>query len=251
MTTGAVTMITGAASGIGRAAAARLAGRGGTAMLVDLDERGLAGAARAVEAAGAAAASYALDVRDRRAIEEACSEVGERWGPVGSLVCAAGVTRHGPVAAMSLEEWDLVLDTHLTSAFHCAQVVLPHMLELGEGGIVLVSSDFAITGMIRGANYAAAKTALYSLAKSLALEFGPRGVRVNAVGPGKIDTPLLRAGRSPEEWEAVRRDYEAGAPMGRLGRPEEVAAVIDFLLSDRAASIAGQLVQPNGGQVIW
>jgi NAD(P)-dependent dehydrogenase (short-subunit alcohol dehydrogenase family) len=246
-----VTMITGAGSGIGRVAAVRLAPGGTAAMLVDVDERGLAETAEAVEAAGGSALPYVLDVRDRAGIDRACSEVAERSGTIASLVCGAGVTRHGPVASMSLEDWELVLEIHLTGAFHCVQAALPQMLGREGGAIVVVSSDFAVTGMPGGANYAAAKTALSSLVKSLALEFGPRRVRVNAVGPGKIDTPLLRAGRSPEEWEVVKRTYEAAVPMGRLGRPEEVAAVIEFLLSDRAAFVTGQLVQPNGGQVIW
>jgi NAD(P)-dependent dehydrogenase (short-subunit alcohol dehydrogenase family) len=248
----AVTMITGAASGIGRATAVRLARRGDTVMLVDVDERGLAQTADAVDAVAGEQMTRVLDVRDRRAIERACaSTTMAREGGITHVVCAAGVTRHGPVASMTLADWTLVLETHLTSVFHCAQVVLPQMVERETGTIVIVSSDFAVTGMAGGANYAAAKTALYSLTKTLALEFAPHGIRVNAVGPGKIDTPLLRGGRSPQEWEKVRRTYERSVPMGRLGRPEEVAAVIDFLSSDRAAFVTGQLVQPNGGQVIW
>lgn len=251
VTTGVVTMITGASSGIGRATAVRLARRGDMVMLVDVDEHGLDQTCAAMQAVAGNAAVHVLDVRDRAGIERACSSAMQRWGRITSLVCAAGVTRHGPVASMSLADWNVVLDTHVTGAFHCAQVVLPQMLERRAGAIVMVSSDFAVTGMPGGANYSAAKTAVYSLAKALALEFGPHGVRVNAVGPGKIDTPLLRAGRSPETWDEVKRAYERSIPMGRLGRPEEVAAVIDFLLSDRAAAITGQLVQPNGGQVIW
>jgi 3-oxoacyl-[acyl-carrier protein] reductase len=100
------------------------------------------------------------------------------------------------------------------------------------------------------ANYCAAKTALYSLTKSLALEFAPH-IRVNAIGPGPIDTPLLRANRTQEEFETARRTFEGRLPIKRLGQPEEVAAVVDFLLSDRAAFITGQLIQPNGGQVMW
>lgn len=244
-------MITGAASGIGRATAVRLARRGDTVMLVDVDEGGLAETAAAVDAVGGDQMARVLDVRDRRAIERACSSTMERRGAITCLVCAAGVTRHGPVASMTLDDWTLVLETHLTSVFHCAQVVLPQMMERGAGTIVVVSSDFAVTGMARGANYAAAKTALYSLTKTLALEFAPNTIRVNAVGPGKIDTPLLRAGRPPQAWERVRRAYERSVPIGRLGRPEEVAAAIDFLSSDRAAFVTGQIVQPNGGQVIW
>ena len=104
--------------------------------------------------------------------------------------------------------------------------------------------------MANAANYCAAKTALYSLTKSLALEFAPH-IRVNAIGPGPIDTPLLRANRTQEEFETARRTFEARLPIKRLGQPEEVAAVVDFLLGDRASFITGQLIQPNGEQVMW
>jgi NAD(P)-dependent dehydrogenase (short-subunit alcohol dehydrogenase family) len=105
--------------------------------------------------------------------------------------------------------------------------------------------------MRHAANYAAAKTALYSLTKSLALEFAPYGIRVNAVGPGPIDTPLLRSRGAPADWDDRLKEYQARLPMQRLGQPDDVASVVDFLLSDRASYITGQLVQPNGGQVMW
>ena len=116
---------------------------------------------------------------------------------------------------------------------------------------MITSSNFAVVGMPRAANYKAAKTALYSLTKSLALEFAPYGIRVNAIGPGSIDTPLIRAGRTQAEWEEALRGFESRLPMKRLGQPEEVASIVDFLLSDRAAHTTGQLLQPNGGQVMW
>jgi NAD(P)-dependent dehydrogenase (short-subunit alcohol dehydrogenase family) len=121
----------------------------------------------------------------------------------------------------------------------------------GRGAILMMSSDFAIIGMQGAAAYAAAKTAVYSLAKSLALAFAADGIRVNALGPGPIDTPLLRAGRSTDEWERLQQRFIETLPMHRLGRPEEIAAVADFLLSDRSSYITGQIIHPNGGQLSW
>jgi 3-oxoacyl-[acyl-carrier protein] reductase len=151
---------------------------------------------------------------------------------------------------MTLAQWSLLIDTHVTGTFNFCQAVLRHMVTRQSGAIVITSSDFAIIGVANAANYCAAKTALYSLTKSLAVEFAPH-IRVNAIGPGPIDTPLLRANRTAEEFETARRTFEGRLPMKRLGQPEEVAAVVDFLLSDRASFITGQLIQPNGGQVMW
>jgi NAD(P)-dependent dehydrogenase (short-subunit alcohol dehydrogenase family) len=114
-----------------------------------------------------------------------------------------------------------------------------------------MSSDYAVKGMVRGAAYAAAKSAVFSLTKSLAMEFVSHGIRVNALGPGPIDTPLLRAGREGAEWERAAAARVEQVPMGRLGRPEEIAAVLDFLLSEKSSYITGQIIHPNGGQLSW
>lgn len=246
-----VTILTGAGSGIGRATALRLARRGDRIAICDLDEKGLRESAQQIEACGGLAEIAVIDVRDRRGIESWCAEVIGKFGRVDYLFSNAGVNARGPVSGMPLADWTLLLDTHVTGTFHFCQTVLRHMVERKAGAIVITSSDFAIVGTRYGANYAAAKTALYSLTKALALEFAPCGIRVNAIGPGPIDTPLLRVRRSPTEWEEARREFESRLPMKRLGKPEEVASVVDFLLSDRAAYITGQLLHPNGGQVMW
>lgn len=251
VTSPAVTIISGAASGIGRATAARLAARGDHVALLDMDARKLEATAGSIREAGGRVESWHVDVRDRSAIERACAGVVEKFGTITCVFSNAGITGRQPVSAMTLAEWNAVLETHVTGSFHLCQVALSHMVRQKRGAVVLTSSDYAVAGMRDQAHYAAAKTALYSLTKALALEFAPYGIRINAVGPGPIDTPLLRAGRTRAEWEERLRILHARIPMGRLGRPEEVASVVEFLLSDRAAYITGQLIQPNGGQVMW
>jgi NAD(P)-dependent dehydrogenase (short-subunit alcohol dehydrogenase family) len=246
-----VTVISGAASGIGRATAVRLAARGDHVALLDMDAGKLESTASSILEAGGRAESWQVDVRDRPAIERVCAGVVDRLGTITYVFSNAGITGRQPVSAMTLAEWNAVVDTHLTGSFHLCQVALAHMVRQKRGAVVLTSSDYAVAGMPDQAHYAAAKTALYSLTKALALELAPHGIRINAVGPGPIDTPLLRAGRTAAEWEERLRVLHARIPMGRLGRPEEVASVVEFFLSDRASYITGQLIQPNGGQVLW
>ena len=246
-----VSVITGAGSGLGRATAIRLATRGDKVALCDLSQSGLEESCSVIRSNGGEATSAIVDVRDGVAVKNWCADVVKQLGKIDYLFSNAGVTSRSPVRDMEFDEWRRLIDTHVSGSFNVCQAALAHMVERGSGAIVVTSSDYAVIGMRHASNYAAAKTALYAFTKALAVEFAPRGIRVNAIGPGPIDTPLLRSRGTAAEWQDRVRDYEARLPMQRLGQPEDVASVVDFLLSNRSSYITGQLLQPNGGQVMW
>jgi NAD(P)-dependent dehydrogenase (short-subunit alcohol dehydrogenase family) len=242
-------LITGAGAGIGAATARRMAAHA-RVIVTDLDLVRAERVAAEILSGGGKAIAHRLDVTDAAAVG-AVVEREAKIEPVSMLFCNAGINIRKRVEDISQVEWRQMMDVHVKGAFLCARAVLPDMCARRRGAILNMSSDFAILGMPGAPAYAAAKTAVYSLTKSLALEFAGSGVRVNALGPGPIDTDLLRSGRTGEQWTAASRKLIDGIPMKRLGRPEEVAAVAAFLLSDRAAYITGQIIHPNGGQLTW
>jgi 3-oxoacyl-[acyl-carrier protein] reductase len=178
-------------------------------------------------------------------------DVGRAVGDIHALFCNAGVSLKMPFEDWSESDWDAVIHTHIKGVFLCTQAILPQMCARKAGAIVTTGSDYSIIGHRHGAGYSAAKAGVYSLTKSIALEFAPFNIRCNSVGPGPIETPMLRKGMSDEQWLKHREARGDRVPMGRLGQPEEVASVVAFLLSDRASYITGQIIHPNGGGVMW
>ncbi len=244
-----VTLVTGAASGIGRAAAIRLGARGTAIALVDNNSEGLGQAAAEIEAAGGKPIVVVADLRAGRAAERAVHTAVEAFGGVDVLVAAAGISRRGSVVETSDEDWESVLGVNLTAVFRCCRAVVPVMQARGGGSIVIVGSAWGLVAGPRAAAYAAAKAGVVNLARAIAIDHGPEGIRANAVCPGDIDTPLLRG-----EMAAVGLDPEvavvesaAGRPVRRVGAPEDVAAAIAYLAGEESGYVTGTTLAVDGG----
>ena len=243
-------LITGAASGIGLATAQRLAKN----MQVVIADRNLFGAQKAaddIRARGGRAVAVEVDVANKASVTAMAEQAGREAGDIHALFCNAGISPKMPFEEWSPQDWDQVIHTHIKGVFFCTQAILPQMCARRAGAIVATGSDYSITGHVHGVGYSAAKAGIYSLIKSLALEFAAFNIRANCVGPGPIETPLIRKGKSDEDWAKHKAARGERVPMGRMGQPEEVASVVDFLLSERASYITGQIIHPNGGSVMW
>lgn len=228
-------VVTGGGSGIGLAIVQRLRSDGFHVATIDLKPG-------ADDTLG-----HAADVTDRAAVEAAFSAIRAQLGPVTVLVNAAGLDCFKRFADVSFERWRKVIDVNLNGVFHTIQAVLPDMLEAQWGRIVNISSSSTHSGAPYMTPYVAAKSAVNGLTKSLALEYGPSGITVNAVPPGFIDTPMLRAAADRGYLGDIERNIEA-TPVRRMGRPEDIAAACAFLVSEEAGYITGQILGVNGGR---
>ncbi len=243
---GRVAIVTGAASGIGRAIAQALAREGARVAVADLNETGGAEAARAIEKDGGTARAWRVDVTDAAAVAATVQAVVSTWGAVDVLVNNAGWDTPMPFVETTPEFWDRILAINLRGAIACTHAVLPHMIRQGHGKIVSIASDAGRVGSTGEAVYSAAKGGLIAFTKTIAREVARHRINVNCVCPGPSDTPLFRnefAKVNPKLAESLTRVI----PWGRLGTPEDVAPAVVFLASDEAGFITGQTLSVSGG----
>ena len=227
-------VVTGGGSGIGRGIADRLRADGYNVATLDLNPSDSPNA-------------FIANVTDRSAVDEALAGIRSQLGPVSILVNAAGLDSFRRFVDTSFEQWQRVIDVNLNGTFHCIQAVLPEMIEAGWGRIVNISSSSTHSGQPFMAPYVAAKSAVNGLTKSLALEYGPMGITVNAVPPGFIDTPMLRKAEDRGFLGDTDKQIEQ-TPVRRMGRPEDIAAACAFFISEEASYITGQILGVNGGR---
>lgn len=237
-----VAVVTGASRGIGQAIALELGRRGATVAATATSEQGADNISTYLQEAGLQGKGYRLDVADAEAVDTFCADVKTEFGPVGILVNNAGITRDNLLMRMKAEEWQGVIDTNLSSIYRMSRALLRGMSKARWGRIISISSVVASSGNTGQANYAASKAGIEGFSRALAVEVGARGVTVNCIAPGFIDTDMTRD--LPEEYSKA---LMAKIPMGRYGDVQEIAAVAGFLASQEAGYITGETIHVNGG----
>jgi len=241
-----VAVVTGSGRGIGHAIAVRLAKEGARVASVSRTEANAQKTADEINAERAdAAKAYAVDVADQAAVQTAAAHIFEDFGRVDILVNNAGVTRDGLSMRMPMEDWDLVLNTNLKGAFNFIQAVMRPMIKQRSGRIINISSIAGLTGNAGQANYSASKAGLIGLTKTLARELASRGITVNAVAPGLIETDMTTV-LSDEIRQAILQKV----PLGKLGEPDDIAGAVAYLASAEAKYITGQVLTVDGGMVM-
>jgi NAD(P)-dependent dehydrogenase (short-subunit alcohol dehydrogenase family) len=247
---GKVALVTGAGSGIGRATALALAAAGASVVVNDIGRDGSEETVGTIESAGGDAVLVIGDVRRREDVAAAIELAGSRFGGLDVVVANAAVSIYEEFERQAEETIDLLLDTNLKGALLCAQLAIPELRRRGGGSIVFISSVQAYVTLPGCVPYAAAKAGLVAAARALAPEVGRHGIRVNAIAPGTIDTPMLQrdlSGMNREEADRFLRQVEEANALGRIGRPEEIAAVTVFLASDAASYVTGTTIVADGG----
>lgn len=242
---GQTAIVTGGAQGIGRGIALALAAEGADVAVFDIDSQAATEVAAVIRATGRRALALDVDVTNLARVEAATREIVAAWGGLDVLVNNVGWTLNEPFADSAPGTWRRIVDLNYVGALNCTRAALAEMIPRGRGRIVSIASDAARIGTPREAVYAGAKAAIIGFSKSLAAEVARHRITVNVVSPATVDSPLLRMMLKPEQIERRR----AANPMGRLGRPEDVAAAVVFFASPRADYVTGQVLSVNGGSV--
>jgi len=245
---GRVAILTGAGRGIGAATAAKLAAEGAAIAVTDMDVAPAEETAATIRSAGGRALAVGVDVTQREQVEAAAAKAAQEFGRLDILVACAGITRDNLLFRMSDEDWDGVITTHLTGSFIAARATQKYMVEQKYGKMIFISSTSAL-GNRGQANYSTVKAGLQGLTRTLAIELGPFNINVNAVAPGFIETRMTQqtAERLGMDWEQFKKDAAARTPVRRTGKPEDVANVIAFLVSDESSFVSGQILYVAGG----
>jgi 3-oxoacyl-[acyl-carrier protein] reductase len=242
---GKVSLITGAAQGIGLATALKFAREGATVIVCDVKQAAVDDAVKQCQAIGTQAVGFVVDVTQREMVDATVKAVLEQFGRVDVLVNNAGITQDARLQKMTLEQFDRVIDVNLRGVFHCTQAVADAMVAQGSGVILNASSVVGIYGNFGQTNYAATKFGVIGFTKTWSRELGPKGIRVNAVAPGFVATPILNT--MPEK---VVDEMKNRVPLKRLGQPEDIANVYAFLASDEAAYVNGAVLEVSGGMTV-
>ncbi len=248
MSHGRVAIVTGGGSGIGLAIAQRLAADGDPVAVFDRDAESARAAAAKIDADGGTAMGVTVDVTDRAGIDASVDEVRDQLGRPTILVNSAGLDGFGSFLSITAEQWGRILAVNLTGTFDCCQAVVPDMVEEGWGRIVNISSSSAQGGQQYMTHYVASKAGVIGFTKALALELGPKGITVNTIPPGFIDTPMLRKNEEKGRLGPGVEDAIARTPVRRIGQATDIAAACAFLVSDEASYVTGQVIGVNGGR---
>lgn len=242
MLEGKLALVTGASRGIGKAIADTLGAQGATVIGTATTESGAEKISERFNEAGIKGRGMCLDVSDDASVDAVMKSINDEYGAVTILVNNAGITRDNLLMRMKSDEWDSVVDTNLTSVYRVCKACLRAMMKARVGRIINIASVVGASGNAGQTNYAAAKAGMFGFTKSLAQEVGSRGITVNAVAPGFIDTDMTR-----ELPEAQKEALLAAIPLARLGSPDEIASVVAFLASEAAAYVTGETIHVNGG----